>query len=65
MNYKIYIYVVAVLLSIFALSGVNFEKFIRKNRVIETRILVILLGFALGYLVSNFIIDFISCTQII
>lgn len=65
MNYKLYIYVISVMLSIFALSGINFEKFIRKNKIIETRILVILLGFALGYLVSNFIIDFFSSTQII
>lgn len=65
MNYKIYVYIVSVLLSIFALSGINFEKIIRKNRIIETKILVILLGLALGYLVSNFIIDFISSTQII
>jgi len=65
MNYKIYVYIVAVLLSIFALSSINFEKIIKRNRVIETKILVILLGFALGYLVSNFIFDFISCTKII
>jgi len=65
MNYKIYIYIISVFLSVFALSGINFEKIIRKNRILETRILVILLGFALGYLVSNFIIDFISSTKII
>jgi len=65
MNYKIYVYVVAIFLSIFALSGINFEKFIKKNRVIEARILVLLLGFALGYLISNFVIDFISSTNIL
>ena len=65
MNYKIYVYIIAVLLSIFALSSINFEKIIKRNRLIETKILVIVLGFALGYLVSNFIFDFISCTKII
>ena len=65
MNYKIYIYIFSVLLSVFSLTSINFEKFIRKNRVIETRILVILLGMALGYLVTNFIVDFLSSTQIL
>lgn len=65
MNYKIYIYIVCIFLSIFALSGVNFEKVTRKDKVTEIRILVFLLSFVLGYLVANFIFDFISCTQII
>ena len=65
MNYKVYIYVISVFLSIFALSGINFEKLIKKNRIIETRILVLLLGFALGYLISNFVLDFISSTNIL
>lgn len=60
MNYKVYIYIVTVFLSVFALSGINFEKIIRKNKIIESRILVILLGISLGYVVANFIFDFIS-----
>ena len=65
MNYKIYIYIICIFLSIFALSGVNFEKITRRDKVNEIRILVFLLSFILGYLVANFIFDFISCTQII
>ena len=60
MNYKVYIYIVTIFLSIFALSGINFEKFIRKNKIIESRILVILMGISLGYIVANFIFDFIG-----
>lgn len=65
MNYKIYIYIICIFLSIFALSGVNFEKITRRDKVNEIRILVFLLSFILGYLVANFIFDFISCTQIL
>ena len=65
MNYKIYIYIICIFLSIFALSGVNFERITRRDKVNEIRILVFLLSFVLGYLVANFIFDFISCTQII
>ena len=65
MQYKIYIYVIAVLLSTYTLSGVNFEKIMKRNKAIEARILVMLLSFSLGYLITNFIVDFISVTKII
>lgn len=65
MNYKAYIYVITLFLSIFALSGVNFDSFIKQNKALEARILVILLSVATSYLVTNFITDFISVTTII
>ena len=65
MNYKAYIYVITLFLSIFAISGVNFDSFIRKNKVIEARILAILLGICCSYLVTNFITDFVSASIII
>ena len=64
MNYKVYIYVVFVLISAFALSAVNFEKFIRKNKVLETRILVLILSFISGYLLTNFLVDFMEFSKI-
>lgn len=65
MNFKTYIYVISVLLSAFALSGVNYDGFIKKNKALEARILVVLLSIALGYLITNFITDFISVSSII
>ena len=65
MNYKAYIYVITLLISIFALSGVNFDGFIKTNKAIEARILVILLSLGLSYLTTNFITDFISVSSII
>ncbi len=65
MNYKAYIYIVTLLISIFALSGVNFDGFIKTNKAIEARILVMLLSFATSYLVTNFITDFINVSSII
>ena len=58
MDYKIYVYVFFSMLSAFALSGINFEKIIKKNRVWETRVLVLLLSLVMGYLVTNFILEF-------
>ena len=65
MNYKAYIYIFSVMLSVFALSGINFDGFIKSKKVIEARILVVLLSLALGYLVTNFITDFMNVSQII
>ena len=60
MHYKLYIYVISVMLSTYALTGINFEKIIKRNKNIEVRILVILLSFIMGYLITNFIVDFVS-----
>lgn len=62
---KTYIYVISVLLSAYALSGINYDAFIKKNKVIEARVLVILLSISLGYLLTNFITDFINVSSII
>ena len=60
MNYKIYIYAIMTFISIFMLSGVNFEKFMRKGKVIEAKCLIMALSLALAYLLTNFIWDFLS-----
>ena len=65
MNYRTYIYIVSILLSTFAISGVNFNNVFRKNKVIEAKFLVVLLVIALGYLVGTFVITFIDCSKII
>ena len=65
MNYKIYIYVICVLLSSFAISGLNFDAFMKKNKPIEVRMLVVLISCSIGYLVANFIYDFINISSIL
>ncbi len=59
MNLKIYIYTFCTMLSAFAVSSLNLEKIIYKNKVIEARILYFIISFALGYLISEFIIAFL------
>ena len=49
------VYVIAFALAMFTLSSLNFEKLIKKNKVVEAQLLYILLAMALGYLVANFI----------
>lgn len=65
MSYKVFIYVITLFASIFAISGINFDGFIKTNKAIEARILVFFLSIALSYLVTNFITDFLSVSTII
>lgn len=65
MNYKLLVYVFSIMLCIYAMSAVNFEKIIKKDKVIETRFLVIILSLVLGYLLSNFIFDFLEFSKIL
>ena len=60
MDYKIYIYVICIFISAYAISGINFNNVFRKNKVVEARLLVLLLSLALGYLVGSLVISFVS-----
>lgn len=65
MNYKTYIYIVSVFLSVFALSGINFTNFFKKNKEIEAKIFVFIVTFALAYLLGTFVIEFIECSKLL
>lgn len=65
MNYKLMIYTFNILLCIFAVSSINFEKIIRKNKINETRILMIIISLVLAYLLTNFMIDFVGSSKVI
>ena len=60
MDLKVYLYVFFTFMSIYMLNGVNFEKIMKKNKNIEARLLVLVLSFSFSYLLTNFVIDFIS-----
>lgn len=62
MSYKVYVYAFMLLASTFAVSGINFNDLFKKNKVFESRILVMMIVLSLSYLASRFIIDFIELT---
>ena len=64
MNYKAYLYVINVLLATYGLSGINFDKIMKSNHQIEARVIVILLSFIVGYLITNFIVDFLAVSKV-
>ncbi len=63
--YKVIIYSLSVLISVFALSGVNFNNFFKKNYKLEAKIFVIILGLIMGYLLGSFIIEFFRISKIV
>lgn len=65
MNYKTYVYIVSVLLSTLALSGINYNNFFKKGKIFESRLTIVLFSLALGYLVGSFVITFIEVSKII
>lgn len=56
--FKIAIYIICTFIAAFSISGINFNGIIKKDKVIEARVLVVSLSLALGYLLANFIMDF-------
>ena len=65
MNIKVFLYVIFIFLSAYTLKGINFDKIIKKNKDVEARLLVIILSFIMGYLLTNCIADFLEVSKII
>lgn len=60
MDIKVYLYVFFTLFSIYILNGVNFGPIMKKGKVIEARLLVLILSFCISYMLTNFVVDFVS-----
>lgn len=60
---SILIHIVFIALSWWALQSLNCEKFLRKNRVFQARVLYVLLAIIMGSIVSNFLLDYLSWSQ--
>ncbi|WP_071393306.1 DUF1146 family protein [Bacillus tuaregi] len=56
-------HLVFIALAWWALMAINFEKFLRPNRVFQARLLYILLSIAIGSIVSNFFLDYLAWSQ--
>ena len=46
-----------------ALQALDYERFLRKNRVAQARLLYLLIAIAIGSTVSNFFLDYLFWTQ--
>ena len=60
MQIKLFLYVFFTFISAFGLSGLNFEAILKKNKIFEAKVLSMVLSFSLGYLLTNFVLDFLN-----
>ena len=65
MNVKAIIYILITPFVIYCMDSLNLNHVFKKNKVTQARILYLLVGFALSYLVVNFIYDFYEVSRII
>ncbi len=61
---KLIIYAISILMCTFAVSGINFEGFIKKNHIWEARFLSIIFILCLSYILANFLYDIMSISII-
>ncbi len=57
---KLLLYIFFTFVSAFGLSGVNFNGIIKSGKVIESKVLVMVLSFSFGYFLTNFVLDFLN-----
>ncbi len=64
MGLKVILYIVMLPLVIYSMGSINYEKFIKANKVIQARLLFLFIGLGLTYLSVNFMYDLFINTQI-
>ena len=57
---KLIIYLIIIPLVIYAVDSVNMNGIFKKNKMYQARVFYILLVFALSYLVTSFLYDFMN-----
>ena len=61
---KVYLYTFFLFFSIWVLDVVDFDRILKKNKVVQARILYLLIGIIMAYFIVNFIWDFYSISKI-
>ena len=56
---RVLVYFVSFIASMYGLSALDFNRLLKKNKPAAGQILYILIGFAMAYLIGNFIISLI------
>ncbi len=65
MNYKLFIYVISMVVVAFGLSGVDINRFFKQGKVVEANVFAVVLILSIAGLLSNFIIGFLEVSKIL
>lgn len=63
--FKIYLYIFSLIMTIWAMEGINLNKFFKQGRIYQARIIYLIIAICISYLVTNFIYDFFINFQIL
>jgi uncharacterized integral membrane protein (TIGR02327 family) len=55
---KIYLYLLTIPLSMWTLEAININGLFKKNRVLQIKVLFVMLSLSLAYLFTSFLYDF-------
>ena len=61
--YNLLLYSIILVIVIWTMDGININHIFKKNRIYQARVFYIMLIFSLTYLVTNFILEFITCLK--
>ena len=65
MNVKLILYIIFVPFVMYVLDGLNINFLFKKNKVVQARIIYIMIGLIITYLLVNFVMDFYDISRII
>ena len=65
MNVKAILYLLVTPFTIYCLDSLNINHLFKKNKIVQARIIYLMIGVALSYLVVNFLYDFYDVSRII
>ena len=64
-NIKAILYLIILPLSIWAVGGLNLNKFFKQSRIYEARLLYLMISMSISYLIVNSLYDFFINFKII
>ncbi len=65
MSAKFFVYLFVTFIVIWAMDSVNINAIFKKNKIMQARVFYFLLGVALIYLITNFIMDFFEYSKFV
>lgn len=52
-----------IVITFWALQAIQYEKWLKKNHVMQARLLFVLLSVAIGYTVSKFLLEYLAASK--
>lgn len=62
---KVVLYIILFPFTIWAMEGLDLNKLFKQNRVIQARIMYLMIAMSISYLITNFLYDFFINYKII